>query len=100
MLFVGVLNVYRLSVKSVETKPQSSPLEYGGFYAFLCFQGGCVWTWLGCSHPDTGRYEIYAVAALMGTGGSAMQVTSLSLVANMIGEETGIVTENLKKSSI
>ena len=36
----------------------------------------------------------------MGTGGSAMQVTSLSLVANMIGEETGIVTENLKKSSI
>jgi Na+/melibiose symporter-like transporter len=46
--------------------------------------GGCLWIWFGCN-MSTAKYEIYPVAILMGAGGSAMLITSLAIVASLIG---------------
>lgn len=45
---------------------------------------GCLWIWFG-SGPLYIHYLLYIVAALIGSGGSIMLITSLSLTADLIG---------------
>ncbi|XP_013788718.2 major facilitator superfamily domain-containing protein 12-like [Limulus polyphemus] len=49
--------------------------------------GASVWLYFG--YGDTFRYiEVYAVAVLIGIGGSTMLITSLSLTSDLIGNNT------------
>merc|ERR1712198_752828 len=49
--------------------------------------GGCVWIWFGC-REETAKYEIFPVAILLGGGGSAMLISSLTIVSSLIGKNT------------
>ncbi|KAE8749688.1 hypothetical protein FOCC_FOCC003675 [Frankliniella occidentalis] len=49
--------------------------------------GGCVWVWLGAGQIYT-KYEVYAVAVLLGASSSIQLVTSLGLTADLIGQDT------------
>ena len=51
-------------------------------------KGGCSWIWFGCKEA-TARYEIFVVAALMGGGGTAMLICSLTMVASLVGNNIG-----------
>ena len=53
-------------------------------------KGGCLWMWLGCN-DSTGKYEIFVVAALLGGGGVAMTICSLTLVTTFVGTDIGIM---------
>ncbi|CAL4144198.1 unnamed protein product, partial [Meganyctiphanes norvegica] len=46
--------------------------------------GGCVWVWFG-DGPLYINYLLYIVTAFIGSGGSTMLVTSLSITADLIG---------------
>ena len=48
---------------------------------------------LGCNNNETAKYEVFAIAAILGVSGSAMLVTSLSISASFIAENIG--KENL-----
>lgn len=48
-----------------------------------------MWILLGCT-GESRKYEIYAIAALIGSGGSAMLITSLAMVASFIGSNLGM----------
>ena len=39
----------------------------------------------------TAKYEIFAVAVLLGGGGSAMLISSLTIVSSLVGQNTGEV---------
>jgi len=52
--------------------------------------GGCAWIWFGC-REETAKYEIFPVAILLGGGGSAMLISSLTIVSSLIGNNTGIL---------
>ena len=43
----------------------------------------------GCEECDTAKYEIFAIAALLGAGGSAMLINCLAIVANLIASNIG-----------
>ena len=43
----------------------------------------------GCEQCDTAKYEIFAIAALLGAGGSAMLINCLAIVANLIASNIG-----------
>ena len=50
---------------------------------------GCVWVLTGSKDSESyTAYQIYAVAAVIGSGASTMLITSLSLTAELIGEST------------
>ena len=44
----------------------------------------------GCK-GSTAKYEIFILAALMGAGGCAMLVSSITIVASLVGNNTGTV---------
>ena len=44
---------------------------------------------LGCNNNETAKYEVFAIAAILGASGSAMLVTSLSISACFIAENIG-----------
>lgn len=46
--------------------------------------GACLWYFV---QSVEGRNAIYATTVLMGTGGSVMLVTALSLISEMIGHD-------------
>ena len=54
---------------------------------------GCIYVLLGCNDNETVKYEVFAIAAILGASGSAMLVTSLSISACFIAENIG--KENL-----
>ena len=43
----------------------------------------------GCNNNETAKYEVFAIATILGASGSAMLVTSLSISACFIGENIG-----------
>lgn len=46
--------------------------------------GGCLWVWFGEGSYYT-EWGIFLVATLLGTGGSTLLITSLSITADLIG---------------
>ena len=54
---------------------------------------GSIYVLLGCNNNETAKYEVFAIAAILGVSGSAMLVTSLSISASFIAENIG--KENL-----
>ncbi len=51
--------------------------------------GACTWIQLGSvSSHNFKHYEIYAIAAMVGTGGSMLLIASLTLTAGLIGPNT------------
>jgi len=62
--------------------------KFGHKIAFVgsCVVGlcGCIWVLFGCEKCDSAKYEIFAIAALLGAGGSAMLINCLAIVANLI----------------
>ena len=58
-------------------------------YDFNFCLGGCVWLASACNSLVYAKYEIYPVAFLLGAGGSAMLVTSLAIIASLIGKNLG-----------
>jgi len=46
--------------------------------------GACVWFYL---QPLDMRNAVYAAIVLMGSGGSVMLVTSLSMIADLVGDD-------------
>ena len=50
-----------------------------------------MWIWLGCKNKSTIEYEIFGVATLIGVGGNAMQLTSLTIICNFIGSNIGMI---------
>ncbi len=51
--------------------------------------GGVTWVYMGGVEDDSYKtYYIYAVAAMVGTGGSILLITSLTITAGLIGPNT------------
>ncbi|XP_072051519.1 major facilitator superfamily domain-containing protein 12-like [Amphiura filiformis] len=53
------------------------------FLGAVIFLGGCDWLWC----DDIG-HQVYGAAVLLGAGGSTVLVTSLSMTADLIGQNT------------
>ena len=52
--------------------------------------GGCIWTYISGyeSVAYFVKWGIYVVAVMLGTGGSTVLITSLSITADLIGNNT------------
>lgn len=48
--------------------------------------GFCIWIFLGGTSAGYATHQLYAVACLMGIGGTVMLVTCLSITADLIGD--------------
>ena len=57
-------------------------------FMYQSFPVGCAWILFG--RVDDDRYSIFAIAISICVGGSGMTITSTSLIANMIGGNSGI----------
>ena len=53
------------------------------------FLVGAIYVLFGCNNNETTKYEVFAIATILGASGSAMLVTSLSISAWFIGENIG-----------
>ena len=53
------------------------------------FLVGAMYVLFGCNNNETAKYEVFAIAIILGASGSAMLVTSLSISACFIGENIG-----------
>ena len=54
---------------------------------------GAIYVLFGCNNNETAKFEVFAIATILGASGSAMLVTSLSISACFIAENIG--KENL-----
>ena len=52
-------------------------------------KGGCLWIWFGCNE-STAKYEIFVVAGLIGSGGAAMTISSLTLLTTYATKDPGM----------
>ena len=58
-------------------------LQMTYFLGAVVFLGGCDWLWVN----DIG-HQVYGAAVLLGAGGSTVLVSSLSMTADLIGQNT------------
>lgn len=63
-----------------------------GTFASGCVMGliGCIWVYAGgsTSHEQFVKWGIFCVAVFLGSGGSTLLITSLSITADLIGNNT------------
>ncbi|KAK7075196.1 Major facilitator superfamily domain-containing protein 12 [Halocaridina rubra] len=73
-------------VGSLVMKQINKKIGRKGTFALGCIVGlgGCIWIWFGRGSYFS-QWGIFVVAALLGTGGSTLLITSLSITADLIG---------------
>ncbi len=54
----------------------------------LLIIGACAWNWFLGTPKSNPQWEIFGSAVLLGSGCSTILVTSLSMTADLIGDQT------------
>ena len=48
-----------------------------------------MWVWFGCGE-STAKYEVFVVGSILGGACAAMNIASLTMVARLVANDTGI----------
>ena len=51
--------------------------------------GSSMWVWFGCGE-STAKYEVFVVGSILGGACAAMNIASLTMVARLVANDTGI----------